>query len=69
MGEDQDIKYIAIRYIEMICIGVCIFGALWEGTIRFNLTTPQFFMIYGGAGAIITEALARIFKKKEKIKK
>ncbi len=64
-----DMKYLAVRYIEMICIGVFMFGVLWEGTLRMDLTTPQFLMVYGGAGALITEALARLFKKKENIKK
>jgi len=68
MTEEIDTKYIAIKCIELICIGFFIFGALWEGTIRFNLTTPQFFMVYGGVGAIFTEIIGRIFKKMEKNK-
>jgi len=69
MVEEPNVKYLAIRYIEIICIGVFVFGALWEGTIVMNLTTPQFLMIYGGCGAIISEVLARLFKKKQHIKK
>lgn len=65
--ENKDV-YLAFRYMELICIGAFIFGVLWEGTIRFNLTTPQFLMFYGGVGAIISELLARWFKKKTKIK-
>ena len=67
--EEADVKYLAIRYIEMICIGVFVFGALWEGTIVMNLSTPQFLMIYGGCGALISEVLARLFKKKPDIGK
>ena len=59
-------KYVIIRLVQLICTGAFVFGALWEGTIRFNLTTPQFLMVYGGTGAIISEALARMFKKYEK---
>jgi hypothetical protein len=59
-------KYVIIRLVQLICIGAFVFGGLWEGTIRFNLTTPQFLMIYGGTGAIISEILARMFKKYEK---
>ena len=64
---DEEMKtntYYAFRLIELICIGVFVFGFLWEGTIRFNLTTPQFMMLYGGVGAILSEILCRFFKKK-----
>lgn len=56
--------YLAIRGIQVLCIGVFVFGALWEGTERFSMTTPQFLMTYGAAGAVISEVLARVFKKK-----
>jgi len=59
-------KYVIIRLVQLICVGAFVFGALWEGTIRFNFTTPQFLMVYGGTGAIISEALSRMFKKYEK---
>jgi len=64
--EITNTKYVVMRYIQILCIGAFVFGALWEGTIKFNLTTPQFLMVYGGAGAVISEVLARIFKKYEK---
>ena len=64
--EYTNTKYIVMRYIQMICIGAFIFGGLWEGTIEFNLTTPQFLMLYGGSGALLSEILARLFKKYEK---
>ena len=67
--EEPDVKYLATRYIQMICIGAFVFGALWEGTIVMNLSTPQFLMVYGGCGAIISEMLARLFKKKPKVGK
>ena len=69
MVDEPDIKYLAVRYIEMICIGMFVFGALWEGTILLNLTTPQFLMVYGGCGALISEVLSRLFKKKQKLGK
>ena len=69
MVDEPDVKYLAVRYIEMICIGVFVFGALWEGTIVMNLSTPQFLMIYGGCGAVISEVLSRMFKKKPNIRK
>ena len=59
-------RYVIIRLVQLICLGAFVFGALWEGTIRFNLTTPQFLMVYGGTGAIISEVLSRAFKKFEK---
>ena len=71
MSEENEIRtnmYYAFRVVELISIGVLIFGALWEGTIRFNLTTPQFMMIYGGIGTILSEMLCRLFKKKPKNK-
>ena len=59
-------KYLAVRYGEVICIALFIFGFLWNGTEVMNLTTPQFFMLYGGGGAVICEVLARLFSKKKK---
>ena len=66
MNNEINNKYVIIRLVQLICIGAFVFGALWEGTIRFNLTTPQFLMVYGATGAILSEALARMFKKYEK---
>jgi len=62
--------YLAFRYIEGICIAVFVFGFLWNGTEILKLTLPQFMMLYGGGGAVLSELLARVFhsilKKKEK---
>jgi len=66
MSEEEINKYVIIRLVQLICIGAFLFGALWEGTIRFNLTTPQFLMVYGGTGAVISEVIARFFKRFEK---
>jgi len=66
--DDIDYKYVAVRFIQLISIGAFIFGTLWEGTIRFNFSTPQFLMVYGITGAVISEALARLFKHMEKKK-
>ena len=51
--------YVGIRYLEGICIAVFVFGLLWEGTEILKLTLPQFLMVYGGAGAVISELMAR----------
>lgn len=63
--------YLAFRYIEGICIAVFVFGFLWEGTEMLKLTLPEFMMLYGGSGAVISEFLARFLykhiKKKEEI--
>lgn len=56
--------YYGIRFIQMICIGIAVFGALWKGTEVMNLDTPGFMMVYGGSGALVSEVIARIFKKK-----
>ena len=64
MSDETDIKYLAMRYVQILCIGIFVFGILWEGTIVMNLSTPQFLMAYGGAGAITSEVFARLFKKK-----
>lgn len=56
--------YYGIRFIQVICIGIAIFGALWKGTEVMGLDTPGFMMVYGGAGAFISEIIARLFKKK-----
>lgn len=58
--------YIGIRYVEIICIAVFVFGMLWNGTDLLQLTFPQFMMLYGGVGAVISEAVARIVQKKIK---
>jgi hypothetical protein len=73
MVENENIKniYIAFRYIEGICIAVFIFGFLWEGTELLKLTLPEFMMLYGASGAVISEFTARIIAKaiKKKIRK
>lgn len=59
----EDIKkpaYIGFRFIEGLCIAVCIFGVLWEGTELMDLSLPQFMIVYGGMGAVITEIMSRI---------
>ena len=66
--EEPSTPYLISRIIEMLCIGAFVFGFLWNGTEMLNLTTPQFMMLYGGVGAIISEIIARIFKKKQDIK-
>lgn len=62
--------YVGIRYLEGICIAVFVFGLLWEGTEILKLTLPQFLMVYGSAGAVISELMARFtlgrIKKKTK---
>ncbi len=62
---EPPIRYLAMRYLEIICVAIFIFGFLWNGTEVLNLTTPQFLMLYGGMGAVICEILARIFSKKK----
>ena len=66
MSEEGINKYVIIRLVQLLCVGAFVFGTLWEGTIKMNLTTPQFLMVYGGTGAVITEIMARFFKKFEK---
>jgi hypothetical protein len=64
-NQEPSMKYLAFRYLEIICIGAFIFGFLWNGTEVMSLTTPQFMMLYGGMGAVICEILARVFSKKK----
>ena len=56
--------YYGIRFVQVLCIGVAVFGGLWKGTEVLNLDTPEFMIVYGGAGAVISEIIARVFKKK-----
>lgn len=65
---DTELKYVAVRLIECFCIAMFVFGLLWNTTEVLKLTTPQFMMLYGGGGALLSEMLARLFSKK-KIKK
>lgn len=60
---EQDMYYI-VRFVQVICIGIAAFGALWKGTEVLYLDTPEFMMVYGGLGALISEIFARLFKKK-----
>lgn len=60
--------YLGVRYIEIICIAIFIFGFLWEGTELLQLSLPEFMMLYGGTGAILTETLSRILYKQVKKK-
>lgn len=64
-NQEPSMRYLAFRYLEIICIGAFIFGFLWNGTEVMQLTTPQFMMLYGGAGAVVCEILARVFSKKK----
>jgi len=61
---EPSLKYVVVRGIQSICIAVFIFGLLWNGTEVMHLTAPQFMMLYGGAGTVISEVIARLFKKK-----
>lgn len=56
--------YYGIRFVQVLCIGVAVFGGLWKGTEVLNLDTPEFMIVYGGSGAVISEFVARLFKKK-----
>jgi predicted acyltransferase len=69
MSEEKPVSYLAARYLEILCISLFIFGFLWNGTEMMNLTTPQFLMLYGGSGAVICEALARLFMRFSKKKR
>jgi len=60
--------YIVVRFVEIVCIAAFIFGLLWEGTEVLNLSTPEFLMLYGGTGAAVSEATARLLSRKIKKK-
>ena len=64
MNKEPDLKYIVIRGIQSICIAVFVFGFLWNGTEVMQLSASQFMMLYGGCGTIVSEVVARLFKKK-----
>ena len=61
---EYNLRYVLVRYIQLVCIGAFIFGMLWDGTLVLNLRLPEFLMLYGGVGSVVTELLARYFKKK-----
>ncbi len=67
-NEDKRNVYLALRYIEGICIAIFVFGFLWEGTELLRLTLPEFMMLYGGVGAIVSEFVARFMHKQIKKK-
>jgi len=69
--KNEDVKnvYLGIRFVEIICISVFIFGLLWHGTDVLQLTFPQFMMLYGGCGALLSEAIARIIHSQIKKKR
>jgi len=63
-----EVGYVAIRFIEILCVAVVIFGSLWEGTEILNLSFPEFMMLYGGVGAVLSEIIARVLMKRIKKK-
>ena len=67
--EMKEYSYIIARIVEFVSIAAVIFGAAWQGTETFNLTMPQFCMLYGGVGALVSEIMARILKKKPNVVK
>jgi len=66
--ENLKTAYIAVRAIEILCIAVFIFGLMWEGTEILKLTMPEFLMLYGGIGAVVSEGFARVLHRKIKKK-
>ena len=65
-NETKENVYLAVRIVECLSIGVFVFGFLWEGTEILKLSAPEFMMLYGGTGAVVSELLARIFHKQLK---
>jgi len=47
---------------------VFVFGFLWEGTEILKLSLPEFMMLYGASGAVISEFLARFIHRQLKKK-
>lgn len=64
--KEGELRYLGIRFVEVVCIAVFVFGFLWNSSEVLKLTASQFMMLYGGVGALVSEGLARIFKKKSK---
>lgn len=60
--------YVGVRMVELICVAAFLFGLLWQGADTLKLTVPQFLMLYGGAGAVVCEAMARALKKSAKFR-
>jgi len=58
-------SYLGVRVLELISICLFVFGFIWNSTEILNLTTPQFMMLYGGLGTVVSEILARWFGKKK----
>ena len=60
--------YVGARIVECFCIAIFVFGMLWEGTEVLQLSFPEFMMLYGGTGAIISEGIARVLERRIKKK-
>jgi hypothetical protein len=54
--------------IELICVAAFLFGLLWQGADTLRLTVPQFMMLYGGVGAVVCEAMARLLNRSAKFR-
>lgn len=52
-------KYISIRMLELVFGAAFFFGIMWTGVGEIELSVPEFLTLYGGAGALICEILAR----------
>ena len=63
---DPEIQYVAVRLIECFCIAIFVFGLVWNTTELLSLTLPQFMMLYGGLGGVISEVIARKLGKKKR---
>lgn len=54
-----------LRVIEALCVGFFILGVMWQGADVLKLTLPQFLMLYGGVGAIISDLAARVLGRQQ----
>ncbi len=60
----EDGTFSIIRFVEIACIGLFVFGLIWNTSEILKLTVPQFMMLYGGVGAGVCESIIRWSKKK-----
>ena len=55
---------VGLRITQAICVAAFVFGLMWEGSIGMELRLSQFLVLYGGIGALVSEALVRILMAK-----
>jgi hypothetical protein len=62
--EHQRWAIVGVRFIEFVSVTVLVFGLMWKGSDVLKLSLPDFMILYGAVGAVISELTARLLGRK-----